>query len=626
MKWGKISDDEWAIDSFEDDTSAAAIILTEYGNAYIERDWGVRFETHRRIKILRPEAYDNWGTVALTFYSKGQRITGVEGQTFTRDANGKVTRHKLGKKSIFKEKVSDEYRSIRFTLPNLEPGAIIEYRYTIDSESPAFLPDWTFQASEPTLWSEYRAEYPRTLAYAFGTRNISQFAVKTSEELTRERIDRNLVRYALESVPALREEPFMASRNNYLKSLDVQLMAYYQQGHGQVNFMGTWADMAEMLDESSELVGALGRSRTVKRMAGELTAGATTEQEKVEALHAYVRTTMDWDGSDGMFSERQLGKVLETKSGDGAEINLLLVDFLRGAGLTAHPILISTRAHGVAVEHYPILTQFNKMMAYVEYDGTYAVLDATDRYAPANLLPVRTLNGKGWVVDRASPRWVSLKANGTYQHAVEITATLDAEGGLSGVAVSSDASYSALFKRRRMDNMDSMEDFARDVLLDDMEGVVIDSVRVTHHDEVSETLETKVYFSMPSYAQAAGDFMYVPTYVMDRTAENPLKLADRSFPVDMAYKRSYTYRLNLTLPDGYALEEAPEDKRFAPKNRGGLFFRSIQAEENQLTVAGRLSFAKALYPPSEYASLREFYAEVVNTQAEPVVLKRISQP
>ncbi|MEM6647675.1 MAG: DUF3857 domain-containing protein [Bacteroidota bacterium] len=628
IKWGKIADAEWAVDGFEDDTSATAIILTDYGEAYVGRDYGVTFKRHRRIKILRPEAYDEWGTVAVPFFAEGraQRVSGVAGQTFTRDENGEVTRHKLGKRSIFKEKMNDEYEVIRFTLPALEPGAIIEYRYTVDSQSPVLLPDWTFQSSEPTLWSEYRAEYPRTLAYTFGVSNVLGFDVRESEVLNRAGGEHTHNRYAIASLPALREEPFMTTRSDYLSAIDVQLAAFYQPGHGQVDVLSTWQELAKDLTESDALGRRLGRSKTVKRMAEDLTSGAANDEEKMIALHDFVRSSIEWDGSNGLFADRALGDVLEAKAGSSGEINLLLIDFLRGAGLTAHPMFISTRSHGRTFPQYPMLNQFNRMLAYVEMEEGYLVIDATNRYAPHTLLPVQALNGDGWVMDVDNPRWASLNVENVYKHSMIIDAHLQEDGTLVGVAQTSDASYSGMFKRRGMDQADSIEDYARDVLLSNLEGVVIDSVHVENQANEVEILKTKVYFTMPSYAQVAGDFIYMMPFVVDRVTENPLKMPERTFPIDMAYSSSTTYQLNLTLPEGFQVEEVPQNVRMAPINRGGIFMRLMEAKENTLSVVSRLNFSRSVYPPSEYISLQEFYGAVVNAHAEPVVIKRATQP
>ena len=44
-------------------------------------------------------------------------------------------------------------------------------------------------------------------------------------------------------------------------------------------------------------------------------------------------------------------------------LQILLVSMLRDVGLEAHPVLISTRSHGQVVQVYPLLSQFNDVLA-----------------------------------------------------------------------------------------------------------------------------------------------------------------------------------------------------------------------------------------------------------------------
>jgi hypothetical protein len=152
--------------TFLQDTNAMAVILSDVGEVVFDNQFAMIFKRHQRLKILTKAGFD-WGNVGVTYYAKEQfqRITDVEGQTFNLAADGSVRKDKLDKKSIFDEDVDGEYRWRRFTLPALEPGSVIEYRYSVNSKSGAFhfLREWTFQNAEPTRWSEFRAEIPGVL-------------------------------------------------------------------------------------------------------------------------------------------------------------------------------------------------------------------------------------------------------------------------------------------------------------------------------------------------------------------------------------------------------------------------------------------------------------------------------
>src|SRR5437762_954421 len=68
-------------------------------------------------------------------------------------------------KAIFAEKLDDNHTRYKSTLPRLTVGCVIEYRYKIISKSWHFIEDWTFQLSEPALWSEYTVTIPTQIQY-----------------------------------------------------------------------------------------------------------------------------------------------------------------------------------------------------------------------------------------------------------------------------------------------------------------------------------------------------------------------------------------------------------------------------------------------------------------------------
>lgn len=58
-----------------------------------------------------------------------------------------------------------------------------------------------------------------------------------------------------------------------------------------------------------------------------------TDLEKANAIFSYVQKTFTWNKDRGVYTEDGIKKLLETKVGNAAEINLFLVMMLREAGL-----------------------------------------------------------------------------------------------------------------------------------------------------------------------------------------------------------------------------------------------------------------------------------------------------
>jgi hypothetical protein len=101
-----------------------------------------------RVKIFKKEGYD----FATRKFPTGDKSS-VRGKTFNL-VDGKIVTDKLTNKSVFKEKIMDNYYMVSVAMPNVKEGSIIdiEIKYT------GFPTVWYFQEEIPVVWSELRIE------------------------------------------------------------------------------------------------------------------------------------------------------------------------------------------------------------------------------------------------------------------------------------------------------------------------------------------------------------------------------------------------------------------------------------------------------------------------------------
>ena len=550
-EWGEVPRDAMEMTSFSADSNAAAVVLSDYGRVRVKQNLRLVFERHRRIKLLSEAAYDAWGTVEIPYYAEddAQEVSDIAGQTFVRGPDGEVVRHELDDDAIFDEDVDGEYRWARFTLPALAPGAVIEYRYEVESAHPIYMPEWSFQSGEPTRWSEFRVTIPEVLDYVtqlqgsemlsmnesdvthvqlrFAWDQASTFRSRTSL-LRMQAVKR---RWVMKDVPALRAEPFMTTPDDYRAMLRFQLARIGLHGQQPLWEMRTWRNVFDELAEADWFGGEIGRHKEVRRKAEALTDGLTDPAEKMKAIYDYVRTTVAWNGGRGYALDHDLDHVLEAKTGSSPELALLLVSMLRDAGLEAHPMLISTRDHGRVIEVYPFLQQFNDVLVHVDLGvGRPRLLSATSRLRPSTLLPPEALNHRGLLLAGDGPAWIDVTAGGkAYQRKAYVQAALDASGAVSGTVSRYDEAYSALDDRTALAE-GAPADFVREHLLRGLSGAQVTAQTVAHQDEVNKPLEATATVQVPGYAQVAGDFIYVNPMLIEQRTENPLRRPERSFP------------------------------------------------------------------------------------------------
>ena len=631
MKWGEVPRADLEMKNFPADSNATAVILCDYGDVeFIGSDFEMVYRRHRRIKILSEAGY-NWGSLTIQYYAKEklQRVGDVEAQTIKLDAKGAIQKQKLDKASIFDENVDGTWRRIRFTLPSLSPGAVVEYRYTVYSQNGTFLHDWEFQTSEPTRWSEFHAEIPQVLQYVMLRPGALSFAVEESETYpipasqlnTGYNIKVISSRWAMRDVPALREEPFMTTPDDFRARLRFQLASVNWPGAMPVKIMNTWEKLAEDLMDSEYFGRQLGRHGSLRKQAETLTAGLSDPEQKMRAIYDYVRATMNWNGERGIYTDVDLDKALQARKAGGPEIALMLISMLRAAGLDAHPVLISTRKNGRLVDIYSILTQFNHVLSYVKIGAREYLLDATDPLCPHTLLPVQSLNQTGWLVDKKNPRWVNIANPGIFSNQTAVVAKLEPNGTLTGKFESSDAGYSGLLDRQTLRSKKE-DEYIHDGWLDDLAGAQLDSFKISDKDSTHKPLLTQAYFRSSEHVQVAGDNIYLNPLFFGRREKNPFTLPERNFPVDFAYGSKVAYVLTLTLPEGYVAQELPKNITLNLPKDAGQYRRLMIVDGNNLQMTSQFLIRKPRFEPLEYKGLREFYDRVVAAHAEQVVLKR----
>ena len=154
MKFGKIPEADLAMTSCTSDSTAAAMVLGDYGWLRFDvRTEDIRYvlSRHKRIKIFHRSGYEK-GDINIPFYSADQlqKVYGLKATVYNPDGS----KASVGKKEFFTEKVNKNWSQVRFSCPNLQEGSVLEYKYELSSKYFFELPEWYFQDDIPVRTSE----------------------------------------------------------------------------------------------------------------------------------------------------------------------------------------------------------------------------------------------------------------------------------------------------------------------------------------------------------------------------------------------------------------------------------------------------------------------------------------
>ncbi|MBX2964976.1 MAG: DUF3857 domain-containing protein [Cyclobacteriaceae bacterium] len=647
LKFGDITQEEVSMTSYPADSSATAVVLFDYGTssiAYVQsNNWfQLTFERISRIKILTKDGYRHADFEVPLYHSSSakEKLTGLKVVTYNSE-NGKIVQTKMKSDGMFEEKYDQNIDLIKFTAPNVKEGSVIEVTYRITSDFLHYFRDWEFQSTIPVMWSEYRAAIPEYFNYEKFMQGYIAPAINESKEFPKsilltskersagrvtqtsfqtDKIDYKEVnhRWAAKDVPAFRSEPFMTTHQDYISKINFEL-AYYKFPNQPIKpVMGTWADLNKSFLESENFGAAVKGSGFLRKITEEATAGASTPKEKVAKVYNFVLTNVEWDGSNRKFlNDDNLKAALDKKKGSSSHINLILVSMLQKAGITAHPVLISTRSNGFVRENFALSSQFNYVIALVVIDGESMLLDATDRLLPMGVLPERCLNGRGYVISQDSPGWVDLTApKSKVVSAVELS--LNPDGELEGQLKVTSNVHSA--RRARYAYLSKgEEEYLKN--FEPAKTLTITKAAFNNLKEIRESFEEVYDFTWDNNSGSAGTIFISPMLHLQESA-NPFKLEKRDYPVDFGSAFDKIYTLKLQLPENYQFDEVPEGKVISLPANAGRFIYNTSVTGNTLSITSMLNVNKSMFTQDEYPLLREFYNIIVAKQAEPIVVKK----
>jgi hypothetical protein len=646
---GKVTIDELQEKVFPKDTSAVAAILFNVGETKIEYNQNSFFTifttVKTKIKIYKKEGYE-WANKAVKYYIGGSTKEKLSfNNVFTYNLiDGKIVKTKLSSSGEFDEKINKFWGRKKITLPNVKEGSIIEFEYTLTSKAFNSLDIWEFQQNIPVAYSEFKTSIPEYFIYkpllrGYITPKINTTTNRKTVNVTnKENIQKsdNLHRtsysndqfnytetktiYTLTDIPALKDESYVNNIKNYIASVEHELTGTRFPNTEAENFSTDWENVTKSIYESDNFGLELNKTGYFEKDIDALISNTNSKIEKTALIFNHVKSTMNWNEFLGYSCDAGVRKAYQDKVGNAAEINLMLTAMLRYAGIDANPILISTRGNGISLT--PSRTAFDYVITGIELENQVILLDATNKYALPNILPIRDLNWFGRIIRKSgSSASIDLMPKTNSIDAVMLMATINPEGEASGKVREQYFDYNAFVYRN------SYNGITKDSYVERLEkrypGIEITDYDVQNNNDLSKPIIESYSFTNNTVSEIIGDKMYISPLLFFTTKENPFKQETRQYPVDFVYPSQDKYNVSLTIPEGYTIETIPETKAMAMPESLGKFSYNISKNNNQIQLMYSFEINQAIISPDYYEALKNFFKELVNKQNEKIVLKKI---
>jgi hypothetical protein len=578
--------------------------------------WDRYYSFYERIKVLTEKGRE-LATVRIPYVPGADRVEKIEGRTIHADGTVIPFVAKPDDLVDFKAK-NYQVNTVVFTLPSVEVGSILEYRYRYSGNT--YAPTWWIQ--QPYFVHKAHYSYHPS-SNVFATSLLYAIRIPSVEKLVTNK--KGVFTLDIADVPPEPNEDWMPPLN----TLRWRVEFYYSWVDSANKFWdGATKSWAEWVRYFTNPTGG------IKKIAAEIVAPDDTDQQKAAKIYAAVQKL-----ENSRFTrvkseaERKKEKLKDIKKaedvwkqqrGTDDEIALLYAALARAAGLNAIPMKVVDRSRAFFDISYLSSSQLDDFIVIVVIDGKEIYLDPGQKMCPYGSLHWKHNLATGFRL-KEKDAVIATTPEGSYKSAVVqrfADLNIDEQGNVTGTVRIVMTGPESLFWRQLVHKNDVEEvkkQFVEQMRDSIPEGVQADFDHFIALDDYNSNLVGVIKVS-GNIGAATGKHFILPGLLFESRAKHPFVAQDkRIIPIDLHYALMEQDDVTYTLPPGNTVESLPQTSDVTWPNHALLRISST-AKDGSVEV--RRSFVRnfALLTPKEYNDLHDFYLKVAAADQQQLVL------
>lgn len=621
-KFGKVTEREVAMTSYDKDPEAEALYIYEKKELTFMNDFRYDYNVYVRIKIFSRNAI-SLADVRVPFIAakSEESVSGIAANTYN-IVDGKLVKTPMPKQNIFTERITDNLSAVKFSLPEVREGSVIEYKYNMKAGSIARMSDFTIQHRNPVLHSMVDIRMPEFIGYSVNSRGayrLNMVKGRDSGTLSLGSFTYNVqhIRCHNDSIPSLRKEPMVWCIDDFLAGFDIEITGISIPEAGiYENFANNWKSINETLEKSD--LGYYQKSRNpYKDEVADIRAKDTTETAKMREVLKLVSGKLKFNGKVYLIP-RAPATVAKNGSGSMADINNVLSVALKDCGFKNQLILLKPRFEG-RLPFFPSLQKIGSFIVRAsDSKGNLYYMDATDKDSDLNVLSPELLVDKARVYNvNGDEGWADLSALVRNSDQMMVIATAMDNGDIQGRFSRVLTNQKAYTFNRSHKKAKSEEAFVEIIAKE--AGVRIDSCSFSGAG-TARVVET-VHFKKNT--DKAGDYIYIPPVLIPVMTANPFSDQVRRLPVEFETIENNSVQLTLAIPDGYTVEEIPDACNYTGCGGDVQFTFFHKTMSNNLMTRMTLTVNRVLFSVEEYSDLNQMFAKIAELSNSRIVLKKV---
>lgn len=585
------------------DENAPAEILYKSAYFMVDSNTGNLHKRYfYRVKIYNKDKAEDWLNLEIPIYNVGTNRESLgKFKAFTYNLeNGVTVPVKVEKSSQYKSKENKYVTLTKFAFPSVKNGSVIEYQYEIISPFRFMIPEVLIESDTPSLNTEYVFDTPINMSYNVNYTGGISPKYREMEERYLYGAQYKTYRFAYENLTGFKTEKFVRNDRNFRTKISAELNS---TNFGELKlYSSSWDQIAKRLYDSDDFGGEIKRTKLARENIPAGVSEMKTDLEKANAIFSYVQKTFTWNKDKGVYTEDGIKKLLETKTGNAAEINLFLVMMLREAGLKADPLIISTVENGLINMVSPNISNMNFVLAAIDIDKQLHIYDATSKQSSLDEIPLKNWNQYGILVTKDKALQIQMsnvKSSNTYLTA---NAKINDDGSISGTYSDKDTGAYAMYAKDNYD--DNAEKYKKQY----KENFSMDFTDINSKVLENGDFESTMKFSSSNLIDRVGKKMIInPMLFLSKNSNEFDQTEVRKYPIDFGSPITRTKKVILEIPEGYKIEEMPKEKRIVTEDKEIAYTYSIEQKGNILEVTTTTKIGSSDYPKEYYPAFKQIW-------------------
>src|SRR5690349_4877066 len=604
---------------------APAIILYRQ----IDRDDSNALTPHEynyvRTKILTEDGR-KYADVEIPCYKENENIVGIRARTIRPDGSIVNFDGKVYDKEIVKAR-GVKLLAKTFTLPDVQPGSIIEYHYMIDfAENYVFNSHWTLSEELFTKLGKYSLKPYAPFALQWSWPNgLPEGTAPPAEQKDGRG---NYIRMEARDIPAFQVEDDMPPENAMKYMVDF----IYYDGDLEKDPEKFWKKRGKKLYDQAE--GFVGKRKAMEEAVGQIISPSDSPETKLQKIYARVQqlrnTSYDRQKTE---QEQKRAKEKEVSNvedvwkrgyGDGDQITLLFLGLARAAGFDASPVRISTRDDHFFRKSLMRGNDLHTNVVVVKLDGKEMYFDPGAAFTPFGLLPWTETSTTGLKLDKDGGTWVMTpdpKSSDT-QVVRKADLKLNNEGTLEGQVTVTFTGLEAAWRRVEERNEDEthrkkfLEDYVKGIV---PVGIDVELTNKPDWSSSSPNLVAEFTLKVLGWVSGAGKRALLPVGLFSAPEKHMYEHAIRVHPLYFQFMHQELDDVQIELPLGWQVSSLPQPVTQDAKLI--VFNLKTENKNGTLHLERHLTVDLITLEQKYYPTLRNFYQLVKNADEQQIVLQ-----